>query len=90
MNFISIKLCFKKCISERLRDILSQPPFPPLSLSSQEKILQRIVFPNTDFLNTESTCSVRDLGLIPGWEDPLEKGTATNSRILAWRIQWTV
>ena len=21
-----------------------------------------------------------------GWEDPLEKGTATNSNILAWRI----
>ena len=24
-----------------------------------------------------------------GWEDPLEKGTATHSRILAWRIPWT-
>jgi len=23
-----------------------------------------------------------------GWEDPLEKGMATNSRILAWRIPW--
>ena len=22
----------------------------------------------------------------PGWEDPLEKGVATNSSILAWRI----
>ena len=25
-----------------------------------------------------------------GWEDPLEKGTATPSSILAWRIPWTV
>ena len=25
-----------------------------------------------------------------GWEDPLEKGTATQSRILPWRIPWTV
>ena len=25
-----------------------------------------------------------------GWEDPLEKGTATQSSILAWRIPWTV
>ena len=25
-----------------------------------------------------------------GWEDPLEKGTATHSNILAWRIPWTV
>ena len=24
-----------------------------------------------------------------GWEDPLEKGTATRSSILAWRIPWT-
>ena len=26
----------------------------------------------------------------PGWEDPLEKGKATHSSILAWRISWTV
>ena len=25
-----------------------------------------------------------------GWEDPLEKGEATHSSILAWRIPWTV
>ena len=25
-----------------------------------------------------------------GWEDPLEKGTATHSSILSWRIPWTV
>ena len=25
-----------------------------------------------------------------GWEDPLKKGTATHSNILAWRIPWTV
>ena len=25
-----------------------------------------------------------------GWEDPLEKGKATHSIILAWRILWTV
>ena len=24
-----------------------------------------------------------------GWEDPLEKGMATHSRILAWKIPWT-
>ena len=34
----------------------------------------------------ESACSVGYLG----WEDPLEKGTATHSSILAWRISWTV
>ena len=25
-----------------------------------------------------------------GWEDPLEKGKATHSGVLAWRIPWTV
>ena len=25
-----------------------------------------------------------------GWEDPLERGPATHSSILAWRIPWTV
>ena len=36
----------------------------------------------------ESICNARDLVSIPGWEDPLKKGTATHSRILAWRIPW--
>ena len=25
-----------------------------------------------------------------GWEDPLEKGKAAHSSLLAWRIPWTV
>ena len=25
-----------------------------------------------------------------GWEDPLEKGMAIHSTILAWKIPWTV
>ena len=25
-----------------------------------------------------------------GWEDSLEKGIATHSSILAWRIPWTI
>ena len=25
-----------------------------------------------------------------GWEDPLEKGKATLSSILAWKIPWTI
>ena len=30
-----------------------------------------------------------DMNLIPGWEDPLEKGMTAYSSILAWRIPWT-
>ena len=37
----------------------------------------------------ESTCSADDLGLVPGWEKPLEKGMTTHSSILAWRNPWT-
>ena len=37
----------------------------------------------------ESAFNVGDLGLIPGLENPLEKGMATHSSILAWRIPWT-
>ena len=37
----------------------------------------------------ESACNAGDLGSILGWEEPLEKGMATHSSILAWRIPWT-
>ena len=42
------------------------------------------------WVGKESACSVGHLGSIcDGQEDPLEKEMATNSSILAWRIQWT-
>ena len=39
----------------------------------------------------ESACNAGDPVLIPvsGREDPLEKGMATHSSSLAWRIPWT-
>ena len=37
----------------------------------------------------ESTCSAGNWGLILGQEDPLERGMAMHSNILAWRISWT-
>ena len=40
-------------------------------------------------LNSAKARDVRDAGLIPGLEDPLEKGMATYSSILAWKIPWT-
>ena len=36
----------------------------------------------------ETACNARDPGLIPGWEDPLEKKMGTHSSILAWEIPW--
>ena len=32
---------------------------------------------------------VRDSGSIPGSGNPMKKGVATHSRILAWRVPWT-
>ena len=39
----------------------------------------------------EFACNVGDPSLIPGSgrSDPLEKGMATHSSILSWRIPWT-
>ena len=37
----------------------------------------------------ESAWNAGDLGSIPGSGRPLEKGTATHSRIPAWKILWT-
>ena len=36
----------------------------------------------------ELACNVRDPGSLPSKEDPLEKGKATHSSILAWRSPW--
>ena len=32
--------------------------------------------------------NARDVGLIPGLEDPLEKEMATHSSTIAWKIPW--
>ena len=36
----------------------------------------------------ESACNAGDPGSILGLEEPLEKGMATHSSTLAWRIPW--
>ena len=38
----------------------------------------------------ESACNAETWIQSLGWEDPLEKGIATHSSMLAWRIPWTV
>ena len=37
----------------------------------------------------EYACSAGDPGSVPGFGRSLEKGVATHSSILAWRIPWT-
>ena len=38
----------------------------------------------------ESVCNAETWVRSLGWEDPLEKGTATHSSIPAWKVPWTV
>ena len=42
------------------------------------------------FAGKESVCNVETWVQSLSWEDPLEKGKATHSSVLAWRIPWTV
>ena len=41
-------------------------------------------------VDKESACNEGDLGSTSGLEDTLEKGRATHSNTLDWRITWTV
>ena len=46
-------------------------------------------FPGGSDSKKQSSCNVRNLDWSLVWEDILEKGKATHSSILAWRIPWT-
>ena len=39
--------------------------------------------------NLPANAGNRDVGSMPGQEEPLKKGMASHSSILAWRIPWT-
>ena len=65
----------------------------PVQFLGQEDHRRRNRLPTPGFLGSpggsdgkESASNVGDLGLILGWEDPLEKGMAAHSSILVWRI----
>ena len=65
----------------------------PVQFLGREDPLERVRLPIPAFLGflcgsagKESACNMGDLS----WEDSLEKGKATHSSILAWRIPWTV
>ena len=66
--------------------LLSEPPGKNLYIITLTKLNQS--YPGHSD-GKESACNTGDPGLIPGSGDPLEKGMATHSSILAWRIPWT-
>ena len=55
---------------------------------SEEGIMGTRSFPGGSD-GKESACHAGDLGLIPGLGRSPEKGMATHSSILVWRILWT-
>ena len=59
-------------------------------------MLSGVITPHLSFVSCRIECETSpspyragDLGPTPGWEGALEKGMATHSRILAWRIPLT-
>ena len=70
----------KKCFSEKpfgeFRFFEHNPPIPWASLVAQ-------LVKNPPAMPEMWVQSL-------GWDDPLEKGTATHASILAWRIPWTI
>ena len=64
------------------------PPMPPQGhLHFKLQVIALLGFPGGSD-GKESACNAGDPGSIPGREDPVEKGMATHSSILAWRIPW--
>ena len=75
----------------------TEPPGKPKNTGVGSLSLLRGIFPAQDqigisciagSLANESACNAGDLGSIPGLEDLWEKGKATHSSIMAWRIPW--
>ena len=64
----------------------SSPPFQGLGRLIKRSIKRG--FPGGSD-GKKSACSAGNQGSVPGLGDPLEKGLATQSSILAWRVPWT-
>ena len=97
MTFLSIKLLIKR-LEISLLDIHLKLPCTFKNYSDSNHSSSAIW--NSSICDTslgfpsgsdgkESACNAGDLGSTLGWEDPLKKGTATHSRILAWKIPST-
>jgi len=71
----------------KIRDLYPWPgktKISPYQADGRASLMAQWVKSPPAMQDTQET-QVRSLG----WEDPLEKGMATRSSILAWRIPWT-
>ena len=69
----------------------------PVQFLGREDLLKRDRLPTPVFLASLVAQLVKNLSAVwetwvpsQGWKDALEKGKATHTSILAWRIPWTV
>ena len=76
-------------LKENIEKYSKQSKTKRLTITSISLVPAYLGFPDSS-VGKESPCKAGDLGSIPGWEDPLEKGKATHSSILSWRIPWTI
>ena len=74
-----------KCAHEWLTPAWVTVECSPFKLQLHVHYLNTWGFPGGSD-STEPACKAGDPGLIPGQEDPLEKGMATHSSILAWTV----
>ena len=64
--------------------------------TNSDLVLKPVLFPNLCWASliaqlVKNLPSMKETPVqFLGWEDPLEKGKATHSSILAWTIPWTV
>ena len=64
---------------------------PPASRRPQlDSWIGKVCYRRDKLPTPEFICNAETWVQFLGWEDPLEKGKATHSSILAWRIPWTL
>ena len=69
-------------LKENIEKYSKQSKTKRLTITSISLVPAYLGFPDSS-VGKESPCKAGDLGSIPGWEDPLEKGKATHSSILS-------
>ena len=64
--------------------------FTPLGLNILRLLITHMAFPDGSLVKSQPIQETQDTRVRSlGREDPLEKGMATHSGILAWKIPWT-
>ena len=73
---------------ESIQDFIVIPSVPGYSFKNLKIPPCLISFPGGSVVKNPSEMQESWVRAV-GWEDPLEKGMATQSSILAWEITWT-